>query len=79
MEDNNNNDVNISFIQLDFDECMDIKLNKTEFNKGIKYGSYLSGVVSCLLNSGLTSEEVTEIICKMLDKDKTEDSMKDKF
>jgi len=79
MEENNNNDINIPFIQLDFDECMDTKLSKTEFNKGIKYGSYLSGVVSCLFNSGLSSEEVKEIICKMLDKNKIEDSMKDKF
>lgn len=56
----------LAFIDLNIDECYELKLNKTEFQKGIKYGSYLSGIVSCLFNSGMESNEIKDIICTII-------------
>lgn len=67
----NKNEIDVPFIKLDFDDCYDTKLNKSKFNKGIAEGSYWAGIVSCLFTSGLEQEQVKEIVCKLIDDQKS--------
>lgn len=60
------------YIPLDFDECYEMKFNRTQFKKGLYYGSYLSGIYSGLINAGLESYDAVKILCKILDQRTTE-------
>lgn len=55
------------YIPLNFDDCYAMQFNKTQFKKGLDYGSYLSGIYSGLINSGLESQDAVKILCKILD------------
>jgi len=59
----------LEFIPLNFDKVHDSEFSLSDFNRGKKLGSFLSGVISCLFNSGLKNEEISEIICKLIEKD----------
>lgn len=43
-----------------------LKYNKSSFNKGIKESSYMAGMITGLLNTGLEKDQVSEIICEIV-------------
>lgn len=40
--------------------------SKSNFNKGIKESSYMAGMITGLLNTGLEKDQVSEIICEIV-------------
>ena len=61
-------EVRSSYIELsletqDFDG---LKFNKGNFNKGVKDGSYLAGLITSLLNTGLEKQQVESVVCCIL-------------
>ena len=47
----------------------DIKIDKDEFIKGMKEASYFSGFYTCLINSGMSMEDVVSIIMNKMNVD----------
>lgn len=43
-----------------------LKYHKSSFNKGIKDSSYIAGVVTSLLNTGLEKDQVSVIMCEIV-------------
>lgn len=61
-------EVTASYIELDLDteDFNGLKYNKANFNKGVKDGSYLSGLITSLLNTGLEKQQVESVVCCIL-------------
>lgn len=57
--------VTTQYIEMDLDtEDFDgLKYHKTNFNKGVSDSSYLAGVITSLLNTGLDKNQVENIVC----------------
>jgi len=47
----------------------DIQIDKDEFIKGMKEASYFSGFYTCLINSGMSMEDVVSIIMNKMNVD----------
>ena len=47
----------------------DIQIDKDEFVKGMKEASYFSGFYTCLINSGMSMEDVVSIIMNKMNVD----------
>ena len=58
--------VDINFIPMDFDSVVEHKINVNEFKNGTKLGSYYSGIVTSLFNSGLGEDSVVKILCEII-------------
>lgn len=69
MSEDNKESVGL-YIPMNFDDQYEMKFSSKELKDGVKYGSYLGGIVSCLFNSGLKSNEIAEIICKIIENKK---------
>lgn len=58
----------LEYIELDFDDLVNTKVNTSAFKKGVEYGSILNGIITALFNSGLGAENITDIICSLINK-----------
>ena len=53
-------------LALDTDDFDGLKYHKGNFSKGVKDGSYLCGIITGLLNTGLEKQQVESIGCCVL-------------
>ena len=61
------------YLPIDIEGLEKCKINKKEFERGLKEGSYISGIGSALFNVGLSEENVTSIIVEMIKNKVTSD------
>ena len=54
------------FIPMDIEDLLKEKPDIDEYRSGVKIGSFLSGIATPLLNAGLSTDNVTEIIREYL-------------
>lgn len=43
-----------------------LKYSKSSFNKGVKDSSYIAGMITGLLNTGLEKDQVSVIMCEIV-------------
>lgn len=60
--------ITAQYIELDLntEDFEGLKYNKTNFNRGVADSSYLAGIVTSLLNTGLEKSQVESIVCCIL-------------
>lgn len=54
------------YLPIDIEGLDKCKINKKEFENGLKEGSYIAGISAALFNVGISEDNVTEILIEMI-------------